>query len=360
MKLRTKILSFAMAATMLTGVVAGAASTTWVFDGYDLTTAPVYNKVYRELDEKGFPTGRWEYQGAASKIEFKHAFYEAVYPHNEYGVLYLDGIAQKEATPIPTGAVAVSEQNWLPLYWEAKAPYAIFDVMYSRIPGVMDWKVQPYVQYGNRNANVVKSWVPYGVSAYRTINGAFVDTANFLKAEAANKFQYATNYADVMASYEALKALDLTGTGIAAHPAGTEYKWFSTVSNTFATGIVPVVSQEQLVGPKYDGGKEVGKATISALDLMMADAGTGSLYNDALLTVEYKNAEATWVYGGYENAMPHKIYEYLVVDGVVMDGSACLELVYDPCYKGQNWYLAPAKKPLIKRYTGGVAASYLY
>lgn len=350
MKLRTKILSLAMAATMLTGVVAGAASTTWVFDGYDLND-PQYRKVEKQLDEKGYPTGLWRYAGMPNSIERKHAFYEAAYPHYEYAQLYLDGVAQDRL--VATGVKAKSVQEVRPLYWEAYAPYAIYGQTYTSIPGILAWTpvdlaVLPASYMGN--ADVKKDWVDYGFSAYRTVYGAFVDTYDFLTTEVGmNKFQFSKNYTDMVNSYKAIQALDLTNKDFDAWPAGTEF-----------TAVVPSLIQEELVGPKYEDGKVVGTKAVRALDEMMAAAGNGANYNAALVTSELEYAPVYWQYAGYENEIHHSIYEYLVIDGVVMDGGDCLELVYDPCLKGQNWYLAPAKKPLIKRYTGGVAAPYLY
>ncbi|MBQ4109589.1 MAG: hypothetical protein IJC74_01780 [Clostridia bacterium] len=352
MKLRTKILSLAMAATMLTGVVAGAASTTWVFDAYDLNH-PQYLKVEKQLDEKGYPTGLWRYAGMPNSIEWKHAFYEAAYPHYEYEMLYLDGKLQSAAGARPTGAVAKSVQEVRPLYWEAYAPYAIYGQTYTSIPGILAWtpvSLNVIAPAYMGNADVKKDWVDYGFSAYRTVYGAFVDTYDFLTQEVgAGKFQFAKNYNEMVNSYNAIKALDLTGTGLDAWPAGTDF-----------TALVPALVQEELVGPKYEGGKVVGSKAVRALDEMMVATGKGANYNPALVSSEVDYVPVSWQYGSYEEEVHHSIYEYLVIDGVVMDGGDCLELVYDPCCKAQNWYLAPAKKPLIKRYTGGVAAPYLY
>lgn len=334
MKLKTKVLSLIMAVTMFASVAAMAAPT-WKFSGYDLSNGNPYAILEYEVDEKGLPTGNARRNGFASTVEWKHSFYEATYPHMGYSQLYLDGKAQNSYVKT---AVANSEQEYRPIYWEAKSPYGVYDVMYSRIPGVMNWTVQPAeVKFGNRNADVKKSWEAYGFSAFDTCYGAFVDSSDFLKALGASRFENEATYSDVVESYNNLWALD----------GKIQDKGFEINFN------IPRVAQEQLVGPKYDNGYVSGTKTVKAVEAIENDFSSANWYNEDILTSAYRKAEVEWVYGGYEKSGLNSMYEVAKIDGILMDGTSCYKLAYNEVIDA--WLLVPAKKPYIARYTGGTA-----
>lgn len=331
MKLKTKILSLVLAVSMLASISAMAAPS-WKFAGYELKNGNPYAVLEYEVDENGVPTGNARQNGFASKVEWKHAFYEASFPHMGYARLYLDDKAQSLYAPTTE---AVSEQEYRPIYWEAKSPYAIYEVMYSRIPGVMDWKVQPaFERFANKNASVKKEWAEYGFSAFKTVDGVVVDASEYLDT-ISYKFDNAATYADVVNSYNALYAIK-----------NVNNKDFDI------DFIIPRVSQEKLTGPKYDDGKVVGEANVYAVANILADPTKAGYYNDDLLTNDIRNAEVKWVYGGYEAEGTNKMYEVAEIDGVLMDGGDCQKLVF----KDGAWKLVDSKKPYIARYTGGNAS----
>jgi hypothetical protein len=334
-------------ATAMCLAAVSASASTWVIKDYDtssstpLPTAPI---VYQEFDDNGFPTGRVvsglsaqaENLKGFADVELKNSWISDVYPNAEYANLYADGnytgrvFATGRDGSVP-GLVQYRDVDYM---WEAAAPYKIYSIKQANllINGKAQWfgtveKNYP-VQYTGRNASVTSERVAYGFADYEVTGTNKVSTVpSVIKS----------SYMDKTA-YTAL--VGLTSDQLA--PSTLPTKTVEVAKD--ATILIPRTYDLKLTGPSFDdngvqtaGGKVIygtkesnpSKFNVSNLLTTITDVSGNLAYCDI-----------TWTKGAYEKAKPYRLYEYLTIDGVVMDGSAI----------GNGLY-----KPSIFRYTGAKA-----
>ena len=317
MKSLRKIGAIVLAVAMLASSTSAFACANDKFINYDQIPDELgrYAKLYKcpEAD-------KIVVNGYAKKAEWKHAFYEAEYPHREIEVLYLDDVN----TGLTRFDLKYAEVNTkeVPEFWEAKAPYFIYNRVYSDFTGA--YKPTNVLKTEYKTAPVAKDWVKKGFDKYVVENGKVYDYSH-VYGENVDKIDFSWNaIEDLEVAYwtavEADKDAFLKGEAKAA------YEIFEDAINE--------VSWLELEGPDYANGG-TGKFFPFAKiaegnnaewydELLVSDnykTVDGALMNHLNLSYEAPYADVEWVTVGYELTAPYRYYQVLSINGVLMDGS---------------------------------------
>lgn len=313
-------------------------SAEWRIKDYDTSmgitpSAPI---VYQEFDANGLPTGRvvagYEAQKEGLKgfaeIALKDTWVSDVYPNAEYATLYADGNYTGRVFATGRDGEDLVEYRDVDFMWELAAPYKIYSIRQAKLfkGGAVQWygtveKNYP-VEYTNRNAAVSSERVAYGF-------GDFEVTGT-------NKVALVPDY--LKASYMDAKAYtDMVGVNAAMISAKKQPFAPTPVDVTAVANIIaiPRTYDLKLTGPSFDAN---GNQTPNAVTVYASKHNAPENFAVANLLTTLNDiygdiaiCDITWTPAGFESAKPYRLYEYLTVDGVVMDGSEIAKDVYKPC-----------------------------
>lgn len=349
-KIKKKAAVALAAAVCLSSVNAFAAQ--WCIKDYDTTNAmagtkPVVPIVYQEFDDNGLPTGRVVSGKSAqaeglkgyADAELANAWISDVYPNKEYINLYADGVYTGKVFATGRDGVDLVEYKDVDFMWEVSAPHKIYSITKAKlnINGKATWfgtveKNYP-VNYTGRNAEVTAERVAFGFAGYEIY--------------AANKV---VPVRDIIENYYKDARAYTAMVGITKDEINPNRDYAKSINVTGRDLFIPRTYDVKLTGPAFDAeGNQIkngmtiygssyakpGDMNIADIVGVCADTVTGALIG----------AELTWTPAGFEAAAPYKLYEYLTIDGVVMDG----RYVYTDA-AGFNYYM-----PAIYRYTGATA-----
>ena len=298
-------------------------------------------------------TGTVEIGGYAKKVEWKHAFYEAEYPHRDIEVLVLDGVDTGYTRY--QGVNAVVNTKEVAEFWEAKVPYFVYNRLYSDFTGT--YKPTTVLKTNFVTAPVVKEWVNVGFDKYVKVGDKVVDYSH----------EYGKNNSKIDFDWNVLA--DLEKEYWAANIAGFDAEGKPVFTEDFINGEIYTdkiyrtqlkpqykmfeeginnVSWLQLTGPDYANG---GTMSFKPFDKIVAGSNP-DWYDDKLvsdnattltnkveneisnfLNVKYEtsNAKIEWkpVGLGYEMEAPYRKYEVLHINGIPMDGSEVEVIGYE-------------------------------
>ena len=397
MKNTKKVLAGVLCVATVAASTTAFAGNSWKFKGYSTedwnVSNGVYNKMWYEVDARGIPTGREKYEGVASKVEWKHEFYERDYPHAEVNRLYLD----EQATEVlgDSGAFADWEMKYEPEMWEVQYPYRIYERLKTNIPGI-GWYANTLehrgvteadlLKYLGKNEPVTQTYEYFGFGPYRIINKDVIEQDNYRpgKEQALYNGHYwyegATdldgNYIvdsskllddfgidSSLPFYEAYCADCETTTPHIATDVVNDNECLSCwnawngydVSNAKIANNIHVFKSEYLVGKDYVKG---GNQKIDTATYYTKTLNAGMFNPHFIIDTNRDNvASIAWTNEMYEhdyvishNMLPNKQYQYLIVDGVILDGRRIgtdWSLGTDPAVNGI--YL-----PTVYRYVGNV------
>ncbi len=319
-------------AVCLSSVSASAAQ--WRIKDYDTTNAmaglkPVVPIVYQEFDNAGFPTGRVVSGNSAqteglkgfADAELKNTWISDVYPNKEYINLYADGVYTGKVFETGRDGVDLVEYKDVDFMWEVAAPHKIYSIKKAKlnINGKATWfgsvdKNYP-VEYTGRNATVLANRCALGFGVYKLHQPSIMNKD--VRAERISK-EIENNYMDksALTNIRGLSAADI-------YPNANSAKRID-VTGKEKDLFIPRTYDVELVGPKFDNeGKICGNVTIYGTeypnpgDMNIADI--VGVCKDSI-TGNLEGTTLTWTPAGYEAAAPYRLYEYLTVDGLVMDG----------------------------------------
>lgn len=341
-KIKAGIAASIAAAMCLATVSASAAE--WRIKDYDTSrgitpSAPI---VYQEFDGNGMPTGRvvsglsaqQEGLKGFAEIELKDSWVSDVYPNKEYANLYADGNYTGRVFETGRDGKDLVRYRDVDFMWEAAAPYRIYAITQARltINGSAQWfgtveKNYP-VKYTDRNASVTSERVAYGFGDYE-ITAA--NTVSVVPEVIKNYYMDNTAYTAI----SGVTAAQLSPKSVSPVPV--------QVSKD-AEILIPRTYDLKLTGPSFDpNGNQIANGKV-LYGTKESDPAKFNVANLLTTLRDYKGelayCDITWTIGGFESAKPYKLYEYLTVDGVVLDGSAIGNGLYKPC---------------IFRYTGATA-----
>lgn len=340
MKKHTKLMLLAIAMVMLVSItVMNVSANSWKFAGYDNSDLAIANnefaKMWYEVDEKGLATGNQKNEGFAASADWKIDFYEAYFPHAGVQRLWLDGIATS-ATRY-SGTTANWETKFSPLFWEVKYPYNIYEGLYSNING--RWVLQnEYPGMGITNsdvrkflgkeAKVVSEYKPFGFGSFEVIGNNVVRDAS-------------AKYDAILGYVPSFPTGSLTTAALSAKVNGVY-----SLSDTDIAEMITSYDSEYLTGPHFATG---GTNTIDSVSYWYNNGSPLSLswFNPHLIMDSDRATTVSWTSVQYEKAYPYNYYQFLIVNGVVLDG------------RTENG----ATLPRVFRYTGGTAnpkVTYVY
>lgn len=353
-------------------------------DGNDTTIAPDWdapNKVYTEVID-GKYTGKTVLVPVAADWQFEG--YEAVYPYAGYYRLYLEG--NKQEITDYKGNAGENEGYVFPQWqtkrvdymWQMSYPYTVWERQQTLVNnttwtwdfgndawGILDSAV---LVPTNKTATVVNvEWDKYGFGKYdnegNLLNILEVAMYDYFEADAALVNLESLLNPEVLSARDAKGAYVLSDAEIAemipvvysknltakfnkvgdeglttkdiavewlANPARYEWTWDNAVAEFKCVSAACKCHNSPVYTAKIN----------STCDLALTNATT---VDACSFYVDYTTAKVEWSPVYYELAAPYKQYQYLIVDGVALDGSI----------------VEGGRRERVYRYTGGVATPKL-
>ena len=307
------------------------ASAEWLSAGYDTTDLDNITKVYNEVIDGNYTSRFKEDKLPESAIVWKAEGYELAYPHAGYDRLYLEGNRQ-EITRY-NNLFPQWETRFVDQFWEIGGNHRIYQRQQTKVPGygwVFDYSDNEAIDAAlcvptNREATVSYSFKPYGVGPF-DMNGNYVSEEveamynRFIGEDAVDevcgRFAYDSNknITSGLFTPESLSAIN-TETG------------YHYVSDEVIAGLFGSIVSIFVSGPSYPG----SVTKVAATEYLKHPNWEG-WHAD---TVKWGGANVSWTKPTFEMKAPYKMYQFLVVNGLVFDGRNDL--------------------PRIWRYTGGKA-----
>lgn len=341
MKINAKKIAAVVCTTALMSSLTAAAN--WEFAGYDTTTPDSYGKIYNEVIG-GKYTSKTKLEPVADKdVEWKFEGYELDFPHAGYERLYLEGNAQKNITRTIAN-FPQWETRFQDFMWEVAGEHRIYQRQQTKINnkywawdfGKTATDESMVFVPTTRNAAVDVEFRQYGIANLDN-DGKYVYDVN---GNVYNEEKY-TLYSDFEAMPAAFNVeLDEEGNPTKEIVYGDffhsdnlsrlNYDGSYAVSDWEIAQNIDIAASKFVTGPSFYGENPTKDAAAMYYDV----------YNpawswDADTVRLEKSAAISWTNPVYEMAAPYNYYQYLVVNGLVMDGRA--------------------DTPRIFRYTGGKA-----
>lgn len=310
-------------------------------------------KVYNE-SRNGVFTNKQVYVPVAEEdLVWKKGGNEAVYPYAGYDCLHIEGNKQPNITRYNglTPQWPTKKQDYA---WEIAFPHTIWERQMTKVNNAQwTW------DFGNkkfdisdfalctptvRNATVEYNWETYGTAIYDN-NGNVVTSAEEIALY--NKFNgddpstevaennYASVAEEVATVWGAALETILSPEALSTRDDLNRY----VVTDEMIQSVVPVVRNKFVTG-KYSASNDRGLKTRDVIAEYKENGEAWERWDGDSLKVEYI-ADIDWTAPEYLPFEPYSEYQYLIVNGIVLDGSLDANGV---------------KKDLVYRFTGSLAA----
>lgn len=318
MKFKAKRIAAIVAAVMMLGTL--SASAEWYFAGYDTTDLGNIGKIYNEKIN-GKYTSKWKIDPVnPNNIEWKFEGYEYDYPHAGYDRLYVEGNRQlitAHNNLFPQWETRLKDYMWEISSNDITGGHRIYQRQQTKIPGKGwcwdfgkdDATESVLLTPTNRNADVSYSYKLYGV-ANLDLNGNFVsskvaDMYNYFGVTDNNYEPYNHTTGEITDSsnffhHSNLSAIDENGHYV--------------ISDEEIADMACSIQSKFVTGPSFHG--ENGTKDVAKTYLANSDAGWE--WDDDV--VRYGGAIIDWTPVSYEEEEPYLQYQYLIVNGIIMDG----------------------------------------
>lgn len=348
MKKTLKILvSAAVTASMLTS----AAFAAFEFAGYDTSNPGNYTKVYNEVIDGKYTSKQVTEPVNPLDVEWKFEGYELAYPHTGYERLYLEGNAQNNITRLAP-VYPQWETRFQDFMWELSGDHRIWQRQQTKINNTY-WAWD----FGNDYLNVPDSnvFVPTGRTAKVDVTW---DAAGVMNLDKEGKFVFdqegrifnevlysAYTRFDMPKYFEVKPVVDEFG-AIVRDEEGKALLTKEIVDGSFfhasnLSQINPVDGQfvvsdadiawaldipylKVLTGPTYHGEPAT---KVAAVEYFKSGCNNAWVWDNDTVQIERYDAlglrilpTISWTTPKYEMAAPYCYYQYLVVDGLVLDG----------------------------------------
>lgn len=307
-----------------------------VFAGYDTTNVYTPNKIYNEVIG-----GHYTSKQVLVPVEpeWRAEGYEGVYPYAGYSRMYLEG--NRQDITAYNQLFPQWETRFQDYFWEIKAPYRIWERQQTKVNN-KTWKWDFGNEYfgipdscvknrTNRYATLVKTEMKdYGFGRYNMCGepltveelkmySDFYMTQDYSKYYMSDAVTIWNNLVEGLLSPESLSATDENNRYV--------------VTDEQIAAAIPVV-QSKYITAKFNKKDNEGLATksVAAEYLEHMNDGWDWDYDTSFEIVN--NAKISWTKPYYELAEPYRYYQFLVVNGVVMDGMDGKDYIYR--YTGGN------------------------
>lgn len=299
-----------------------------VFAGYDTTDPYNPNKIYNEVINGKYTnkqvlvpvTPSWSAEG-----------YESVCPYAGYSRMYLEG--NKQDITCYNNLFPQWETRRRDYMWEIKAPYVIWERQQTKVNG-KNWTWD----FGNDSFQI-----PDSALKTRTSRTAYVVNID-MKAYGFGKYDndgslltvdeqrmYSDFSVSAISLWNNAVENDLTPAKLSKrNPDTNQYE----MSDADIAKLIPVVYSKYITAKFNQTGND-GLATKNVAAEYLIHMNDGWQWDFDSFGIRY-DAEISWTAPAYEMAEPYNYYQFLIVNGIVMDGSN--------------------GKDRILRYTGGKAS----
>ena len=333
-----KKISLGMAVLLLSGTIGTTAlaqneMSNMVFAGYDTTNPLAPNKIYNEVID-GQYTNK-QILVPVTDIEWKAEGYESVFPYAGYSTLYLEGKAQKIYAYNNTFPQwETKQQDYM---WEIKKTtintpsgpetgHIIYQRQRTNVPkkgwtwdfgnayfGIPDSSL---LTRTNRFAYLVKEEMKdygFGSYSYNHKNSGYALTAD------EQKMYSDFNVANAISDWNAHLSTTLSVQSLSARDPGTNQY---VISDADIAAIVPIVRSNYITA-KFSKNSNDGLVTKSVANEYLSHINDGWAWDYAYgesFDIVY-DAKISWTAPAFEMAEPYNYYQYLIIDGVIMDGT---------------------------------------
>lgn len=316
----------AAAVLMLAASLASAHSEmdNMVFAGYDTTDPYNPNKIYNEVIN-----GRYTNKQVLVPVEaeWKFAGYENAYPHAGYSTMYLEGKKQ---------AGIAAYNNLFPQWetrrsdyeWEIQSPHYIWERQQTKINNkVWTWDFGCEDPRGNAKfqipdatlktktartaVNVSYDMKNYGFGYYNN-QGQVLSLEEQAMYKAFGVDSAIANWKNFVANYDVNK--------LSAVDENNRY----VVSDMEIAEIIPVVRSKYVTAQLNKSG--AGKQTKNVAAEYLVHGDNWKWDSDSFDIVN--TAEISWSAPLYEAKEPYNQYQYLIVNGIVLDGKDGKDRIY--------------------------------
>ena len=283
-----------------------------VFAGYDLTNPESPNRIYNEVINGQYTNKQVL---VPADPQWKAEGYEAVYPYAGYSRMYLDN--KKQPVTAYNNLFPQWETRRRDYMWEMKSPYIIWERQQTKVNG-KQWQWD----YGNEKFGISDS-----VVKTRTNRQAYVTDISMKKYGFGSYLKDGTPLNDAnekMYQYFGVKASDewnqlvsstLTAQKLSEKDENNRY----VLTDDYLKSIIPVV-RSKFITAKFNAKGNAGLATKNVAAEYLLHADESWQWDGDSFDVVY-NAKIDWTKPSYEMAEPYNYYQYLIVDGVVLDGT---------------------------------------
>ncbi len=308
-------------------------SAEWLWAGYDTTNLYDIGKIYNEVIGGNY-TGNVKVEALPlDEIEWKTEGFEYAYPHAGYDRLYLEGNAQQITrynNLFPQWETRFADYFW-EIYGNNAGVHKIYQRQQTNIPGYgwrWDFSDDEAVDKSlcvrtNRVADVKESFKIIGVGPFN-LKGEVICDEEILAMY--DRFGVNNNIFDIIPDTKDIVDGSFFSEENLSQKDG--YGKYVVTDEDIAAMAGSIVSKV-LTGPSYVG------AGVEVKDVAAEYLKNGDVWDWDWDTVKYGGAQVSWTAPMYEMREPYKMYQYLIINGLVFDGRADL--------------------PRIYRYTGGVA-----
>jgi len=302
-----------MVATMGIAAFAQTEMDNMVFAGYDTTDPYNPNKIYNEVINGKYTnkqvlvpvTPTWSAEG-----------YESVYPYAGYSRMYLEG--KKQPITCYNNLFPQWETRRQDYMWEIKAPYIIWERQQTKVNNkTWTW------DFGNdafsipdsvvktktsRSAYVVDiSMKEYGFGRYEK-DGTILD--------ANEQRMYSDFSVNAISTWNNLVNNELTVAKLSERDSETN-KY--VMSDEDIAKMIPVVYSKYITA-KFNAKGNAGLTTKSVAAEYLLHMNDGWQWDSDSFEIR-NDAKISWTAPSYEMAEPYNYYQYLIVNGIVLDGT---------------------------------------
>lgn len=310
-----------MVATMGVAAFAQAEMDNMVFAGYDTTDPANPNRIYNEVIKGQYTnkqvlvpvTPTWSAEG-----------FEGVYPYAGYDRMYLDG--KKQNITRYNNLFPQWETRRRDYMWEIKAPYTIWERQQTKVNG-KEWKWDfgneafaipdsAVKTRTNRNAYVVDIFMTeYGFGPYSAA------TNDFLTFDETR--MYSDFSVNAISVWNSLVKNELSVASLSQRDADTN---LYVMSDADIAALIPVVYTKNITA-KFNAKGNAGLTTKNVAKEYLLHMNDGWDWDADSFGIR-NDAKIGWTKTYYEMEEPYNQYQFLIVNGIVLDGSNGKDRIY--------------------------------
>lgn len=302
-------------ATMGISAFAQSEMDNMVFAGYDTTDPYNPNRIYNEVISGKYTNKQvlvpvsptWSAEG-----------YESVYPYAGYSRMYLDG--KKQSITCYNNIFPQWETRRRDYMWEIKAPYVIWERQQTKVNG-KEWKWDfgneafsipdsAVKTKTNRNAYVVDIFMTeYGFGSYNTKTDALLNQDE--------KRMYSDFSVDAVNMWNNLVKNEFSIENLSKrNPETNLYE----MTDAEIAALIPVVYTKNITA-KFNEKGNAGLTTKNVAKEYLIHMNDGWQWDSDSFAIR-NDAKISWTKTYYEMEEPYNQYQYMIVNGIVLDGNA--------------------------------------